>query len=67
MHNVACLCNLGDAGKQGNGGVFGNCLFGQALEDGDLHIPKKITITRYFLCAMFTTNTHNNTEYGCVL
>ena len=41
MHNVACLCNLGDAGKQGNGGVFGNCLFGQALEDGDLHIPKK--------------------------
>ena len=40
--------NLGDAGRQSDGGVFGNCLFGQALENGELNIPKNSPLPGIF-------------------
>ena len=30
---------IGDAGRQNDSGVFGNCSFGQALTSNALHIP----------------------------
>ena len=32
--------DIGDAGRQSNGGVFANSDFGQAIENQTLHIPR---------------------------
>lgn len=60
--------NLGDAGKHSDGGVFGNCLFGQALEDGDLDIPEDSPLPGLTLCINYyiytiTTPIINIIEY----
>ena len=57
--SVACIyvviIDLGDAGKHSDGGVFGNCLFHQILEDGDLDIPEDSPLPGLALCNYFIT------------
>ena len=38
-----CHC-LGDAGRHSDGGIWGNSLLRQALEDGDLNIPEDLPL-----------------------
>ena len=39
-HYRFILVDIGDAGRQSNGGVFANSDFGQAIENQPLHIPR---------------------------
>lgn len=40
MKNRFTLVDIGNAGRQSDGGVFANSAFGQAIENSTLHIRK---------------------------
>ena len=52
MLSFVFMCNskllyyvyVGDAGRHSDGGILGNCAFGQALEGGDLNIPEDLPL-----------------------
>ena len=40
LKNRFTLVDIGNAGRQSGGGVFTNSVFGQAIENSTIHIPK---------------------------
>ena len=52
-YDSVCYCVYyiyieGAAGKQSDGGILGNSLFGQALENGDLNFPDYLPLPGLF-------------------